>query len=328
MIVESASDTPRVGHRMFCAFLYMGVAPVAFLLKYHHKSDFTSHHTRHALSSSFIMHAALLVFVVIRILHIILRIHREDIYLASRVGSVELILFIITFSILLILTSLSVFYAVRGKSAKVPILSRVSKRAWVPALMVSIFAASLAFVLLITSLSCHSVSITPEANNEAVVYMLYDDAGFFPRWIFTLGFLPITRRASETLGPGGVCVCKLTREAFKQAFSSGKFIFLATHGAGPGRIYADRMTYGAIFASEASDGNRPHFIYLTACGLGKDDDSWNRAFPETEVVSFDRWSATVEHIWWLYSEGPDKLESVFSQHSTTRRREEVARPTL
>jgi len=311
MSVRPTCDTPRLLHRILSASLYVGVAPVAFLLKYHHKSDFTSHHTRHALSSSFIMHAALLVFVMIRILHIILRIHREDIYLASRVGTVELILFTITFSILLILTSLSVFYAVRGKSAKVPILSRVSKKAWVPALMLSIFAASLAFVLLTTFLSCYSVSITPEANNEAVVYMLYDDAGFFPRWIFTLGFLPITRRASNDLGPDSVCVCKLTREAFKQAFSSGKFIFLATHGAGPGRIYADRLTYGATFASEASDGNRPHFVYLTACSLGKNDDSWNRALPKTEVVSFDRWSAVVEHIWWLYSEGPDKLESVF-----------------
>ena len=133
----------------------------------------------------------------------------------------------------------------------------------------------------------------------------------FPGGFSHLVFFQSPRRASETLGPDSVCVCKLTREAFKQAFSSGEFIFLATHGAGPGRIYADRMTYGATFASEASDGNRPYFIYLTACGLSKDDDSWNRAFPETEVVSFDRWSATVEHIWWLYSDGPDKLESIF-----------------
>ncbi|MHC4228060.1 MAG: hypothetical protein ACYSW0_11595 [Planctomycetota bacterium] len=311
MIAETTGNAPSLRHRMLCAFLYMGVAPVAFVLGYHHKSDFTNHHTRHALSSSFIMHVALLVFIIVRIPIIMLGIYRDDIYYATRVDKVETVLFIIAFAALLILTGLSVFYAVRGKAAKVPILSRICKKAWLPASMVSIFAASLAFVLLITLLSCYSVSITPEANDEAVVYMLYDDAGFFPRWIFTLGFLPITRRASETLGPDSVCVCKLTREAFKQAFSSGKFIFLATHGAGPGRIYADRLTYGATFASEASNGNRPHFIYLTACGLGKDDDSWNRAFSKTEVVSFDRWSATVEHIWWLYSEGPDKLESVF-----------------
>ncbi len=76
-------------------------------------------------------------------------------------------------------------------------------------------------------------------------------------------------------------------------------------------MYADRLTYGAPFASVASEGDDPHVLSLTACRLAKGDDSWNRAFPEAEVVSFDRWSATVEHIWWLYSEGPDKLESVF-----------------
>ncbi|KPK34279.1 MAG: hypothetical protein AMJ65_18515 [Phycisphaerae bacterium SG8_4] len=313
MIAESTIDTPGLRHRILCAFLYMGVAPAAFVLRYHHKSDFTSHHTKHALASSFITHVVLLVFVVFRVPLIVLGIYRDDIYYAyfTRINIVTLILLIVTFSGLLILAGISVYCAIRGKSAKVPLLRRVSKKTWLPALMVPIFAVSLAFVLLMTSLSCYSVSITPEANNEATVYMLYDDAGVFPRWIFTLGFLPITRRASETLGPDSVCVCKLTREAFIQAFSSGKFIFLATHGAGPGRIYADRLTYGAPFASQASGGNRPHFIYLTACSLGKDDDSWNKEFPETEVVSFDRWSATVEHIWWLYAEGPDKLESVF-----------------
>ena len=137
------------------------------------------------------------------------------------------------------------------------------------------------------NLSQYSLSITPQANSEAVVYMLYDDADFFPRWIFTLGFLPITRRASNDLGPNSMCVCKLTNDTFKQAFSKGKFIVIATHGAGSGMIYANRQIYRAADASNASGGHYPHFVYITACGLGK-DDSWNRAFPRTEIVSVER----------------------------------------
>jgi hypothetical protein len=311
MMVESTTDTPRLLHRILCAFLYMGVAPVAFLLRFHHKSDFTSHHMRHALSSSFIMHVVFLIFFILGVLLSFLGIHRADIYYKIRIPIIYWSLFIITFSALLFLTTISLIYAIRGKSTKVLILRRISQKAWLPASMLSIFFASSAFLLLLTFLSCYSLSITPQSNNEAKVYMLYDDADFYPRWVFTLGFLPITVKASNDLGPNSMCVCELTNETFKQAFSKGKFIVVATHGGGPGMIYANRQLYKAKDAYIASDGNRPHFIYLTACSLAKDDDSWNRAFSKTEIVSFNRRSAVLEHIWWLYFEGPDKLKSIF-----------------
>jgi len=311
MIVELTSNTPRLFHRMLCAFMYMGVAPIAYLFRYHHKSDFTRHHIRHALSSSFIIHVTFLFFIILRILAILLRIHREDIYHAIRIEIVEIIFFILTFSVLFILTVLSMFHAVKGKSARVPILSRASQKAWMPASMLLLSFVFFAFLLLIILLSCYSLSITPQSSNDAKVYMLYEDADFFPRWIFTLGFLPVTRKASTVLGPNSMCVCKWTNDTLKQAFSKGKFIFLATHGAGPGMIYANRQVYKATDAFKVSDGNQPHFIYITACSLGKGDDSWNRIFSGTEIISFNRWSAVLEHMWWLYSEGPDKLESLF-----------------
>lgn len=311
MVVESKSDTPRLLHRILCAFLYMGVAPLAFLLRFHHKSDFTKHHTMHALSSSFIMHVAFLIFFILGIILSLLGIHSEDIYFKIRIPTVYWSIFIVTFSALLLLTTISLIYAIRGKSTEVPILRRLSRKAWLPASMLSIFFASSAFLLLITSLSCYSLSITPQSNNDAKVYMLYDDADFYPRWVFTLGFLPITIKASNNLGPNSMCVCKLTNDTLKQAFSKGKFIFVATHGGSPGLVYANRQLYKAQDAYIASDGNHPRFIYLTACGIAKDDDSWKRAFPKTEITSFNRWSAVLEHIWWLCFEGPEKLESTF-----------------
>ena len=141
--------------------------------------------------------------------------------------------------------------------------------------------------------------------------MLYDDADVFPRWIFTLSFLSVTRKASDHVGPNSTCVCKFTEETLSQAFSKGKFIVLATHGAGPGKVYANRQIFDASQASAASHGNHPRFIYLTACSLAKNDDSWNKTFPKAEIVSFNRWSATLEHFLWFCSKGPDKLEQVF-----------------
>jgi hypothetical protein len=257
------------------------------------------------------MHVALLIFIILRIPLIQLGIHREDIYFAIRVDAIQSILFKTTFAILLLLTALSIFHALNGKSSKVPILSRVSKNAWLPVSMLVIFVTCLALLLTITCFSYYSLSITPRSNDDAKVYMLYDDGGYAPRWLFTLGFLPVTTKASNLLGPNSICVCKLTNDTFKQAFSKGKFIVLATHGAGPGMIYADRQIYKATDALKASNGNQPLFVYLTGCNVGEDNNFWAEAFPQTEVVSFNRWSATVEHIGWLFSEAPDKLESLF-----------------
>ena len=310
MINKSMCNRPSVIHRILCAFLYMGIAPVAYLFRYHQKTDFTNHHTRHALSSAFAMHAALLIFIILRIPVIKLRILREDISLAIRADAIHSILMIITFALLLLWTALSVFCALVGKSARIPILSRLSKKAWLPGTMLVIFTLGLALLVTIMCFSCHSLSITPQSNNEAKVFMLYDDGGFFPRWLFTLGFLSVTKKASNLLGPNSMCVCQLTNDTFQHAFSHGKFIVLATHGAGPGQIYAGRQIYKATDALKASDGNHPSFIYLTGCSVSKGDNSWAEAFPTTEVISFRRWSATVEHIWWLYSEAPDKLESL------------------
>ena len=311
MIITSTGNTPSVIHRILCAFLYMGIAPVGYLFRYHQKSDFTNHHTRHALSSAFAMHVALFIFVILRIPLITLGIHREDIYFAIRVDEIQSILIKTTFAVLLLLTALSVYYALAGKSVKIPILSRVSKNTWLPGAMLVIFTFCLVLLLTITYFSCYSLSITPQSNNEAKVFMLYDDGGFVPRWPYTLGFLSVTKKASNLLGSNSTCVCKLTNNTFKQAFSHGKFIVLATHGAGPGMIYADHQIYKATDALKASDGNHPFFVYLTGCNVSEGNNSWADAFPRTEVVSFSRWSATVEHIWWLYSKAPDKLESLF-----------------
>ncbi len=310
-MIERMSKTQSVLDRMLCVVLYAGIAPVAYLLRYHRKSDFTNHHVRHALSSAFAAYAVLLVLVILRIPLIELGIHRDDLYYTFRIDAIQSMLFKITFGALLLLTAFSACCALAGRSGRVPILSRVSKRAWLPAVMLVLFTISLAAVLTTTGLAYYSLSITPQSNNEAKVFMLYDDGGVAPRWAFTLGFLSVTERASDLLGPDSVCVCKLTHASFKHAFSQGKFIVLATHGAGPGRIYAGRQIYSAADALEASDGNQPRFIYLTGCNVSDGDDSWAQAFPQTDLVSFSRWSATAEHILWLYSEAPDKLGSLF-----------------
>jgi len=308
--MQSTNKTPSAIHRILCSFLYTGFAPVAYLLRYHQKSDFTNHHIRHALASAFAMHVTLLTIIILRIPLIQLGIHREDIYFAIRVDTIQPIFIITAFGILVLLTGFSIVYALRGKSGKVFILNRISMQPWLPISMAVIFTVCLVLLLTIAYFAYYSLSITPQHNNDAKVFMLYDDRGFIPRWLCTLIFLPVTNKTIEVDG-NSVCVCKLTPESLKEAFSKGKFVFLATHGAGPGMIYANGQIYKADDALRVSDGNHPFFIYLTGCSVSKDNNSWAEAFPRAEVISFDRWSAGLEHALWLYSEGPEKLASVF-----------------
>jgi hypothetical protein len=225
-----------------------------------------------------------------------------------RVDIVQQIMGIVIISVILLLSFVSLLHALRGKSKNVPLLRRLSLQKWIPTATLSLSMLFIMFFSLIACLSYHSIMITPQNNPNARVFMLYDDLDFYPRWIFTLGFLPITRKAIETSGPDSVCVCKLTPESIRQAFSNGKFVFLATHGGGPGKIHAGGYLYTANYAQNASAENQPTFIYLTACNLGKDNESWPQAFPNAEVVSFERWSAVLEHAVWLYSDGPRKVE--------------------
>ena len=311
MDINANSDTPVLRYRVACAFLYILFAPVAYVLRFQDNADYYRHHIRHALASSFLFYTLLVVFFILGIIGFLLGMYHEDIYFALRIDIVQYILFILLLGLLVLLTFISAIHALRGRSRPVPLITRLSKEPLLPLFSIILSILFTLLLILVVSLAAYSVSVTPSSSEKAQVYMLYDDLDAYPRWIFTLGFLRITMKAIDRLGPDSVCVCKLTQDSFNNAFAKGKFIVLATHGGGSGKIYANGKNYTSHDALLASSQNRPSFIYISGCSVSYRDDSWNRAFPETEVVCFDRWTAVLEHSWWMYTKGPSVFESKF-----------------
>ena len=198
---------------------------------------------------------------------------------------------------------------------------------------------------LIAVLALHASSLTRETDDPAPVYMLYDDMGFVPRWVFNLGCYRIAHAATARWGPGCVVVAPLDEHHLRLALRHGRFVFLACHGvdgdivtsgcwiapfplieSGEGRGGPSRGVY--VACHEDSRFTRPRavvevgdnlqFVYNTACDGGMKAEGWKRALAPAEVRTFDRLSAVAEHIAWLWFRGPERVRQIDASSHETR----------
>src|SRR5262249_43641738 len=95
-----------------------------------------------------------------------------------------------------------VVLAILGSTRGLPLIARLARRprwlwlAWVVNVLL------LGVALLTTAAALHASSLTRDDDEPAPVYLLYDDMGVLPRWIFTLGFYRISLAANARWGPG------------------------------------------------------------------------------------------------------------------------------
>ena len=57
-------------------------------------------------------------------------------------------------------------------------------------------------------------------------------------------------------------------------------------------------------------GPRLRLIYLTACDGGQKATQWEEVFAPAHVISFDRLSAVLEHVYWLWRAGPSEIRAL------------------
>jgi hypothetical protein len=57
-------------------------------------------------------------------------------------------------------------------------------------------------------------------------------------------------------------------------------------------------------------GSDLQFVYLSECNSGKKAPEWEKVFAPAEVVTFDRLSGAMEHLWWLWFDAPDRLKQI------------------
>lgn len=171
---------------------------------------------------------------------------------------------------------------------------------------------SIKYLVIITVLllAVQSTNIAGSDVEEADVVMLYDNMGYIPRVVFTSGFYLESRAAAQRFGEDSVAVVPLTKESLSNALESSRLVYVASHGAN-GCIQlqgGDLLWPNDLKATPLSSNLQ--FVYLTGCETGLMHDEWQQHLKPAEVKTFSRLSATMEHVYWLLSEGPEYIRNL------------------
>ncbi len=223
--------------------------------------------------------------------------------------------------------------ALFGSSQGLPLVTRLARRPGLVRVGIAGNIFLLAGMAVTTAVALHASSLTREDDEPARVYLLYDDMGFIPRWVFNLGAYRISREATARWGPGSVVVAPLDEHHLRLALLHGRFVFLACHGM-DGEIETPDLRVSptpfcetepgcprGVYVMNKGDpcmgqetpievGDNLRFLYNSACDSGSRAAAWERALSPAEVKTFDRLSAVAEHICWLWLSGPARLRDV------------------
>jgi hypothetical protein len=319
---------PNGKRRLLAIAFYLGLAPVLGWLRLRRKDAFVQHHYAQALAVVLVVlttGVALLVasvgwsWVIIR--------HREVIE-ALPWGS-DLAVVGVILSVVTVLWAAGIGLAIAGSMRQVPLLRRLTVSRRAARLALAGNGVALVLIALITVLTLHAAALTRGLDDRpAPVYVLYDDMQWCPRWVFQLGAYRIALAARERWGEGSVVVAPLDEHSLKQALRHGRFVVLLCHGR-EGYVVKDKFLAAppppvpatrSVCVTTDPTGEQPweyvpvgddlRFVYVTACDAGQRADDWQAALTPAEVITFDRLSAMLEHVWWLWIPAPQRVKSI------------------
>jgi hypothetical protein len=284
---------------------YLGLAPLVWFLYGAKKEEKEIvQHSKQALALSLLFLCCLVIFLLCFILHQIILFASRDFF---QLLPLEISFYILGVFLFLWLTLWlsGIISALRNnRLSAIPLVSWITGKnglLWFAALWTIFFQVSVTATL---AGAIHSTKIVQSARPQAEVYVLYDDMGYIPEWVFSLGFYRVSLTSFEKWGEGSVKMVPLTVANLNQALQSGRFVYVASHGA-EGRIYLDNNTsLGPEGIKQEHVGAELQYVYLSGCDTGYLHTDWEKAFGAAEVKTFARLSSTSEHIIWLLIDGP------------------------
>ncbi len=307
----AGSQYPRPGwkSRLLAASFYCGFAPVLGYLRARREDAYADHHYKQALSVFLVLLAILVLEAAVwLVISYVLVFHRET-YEGTRFEATLFMIVRRLFLCWLVVWVFSIAWALLGSWGSVPLVGRLARFRFMMRLSLVGCTAVTVIVVVIFSATVHATTLTRNDDAPAEVYMLYDDVQFYPRWVFNLGFYFISRASVDRWGSGSVVVAPLTKEGLAHASVEGKFIFLSSHGKKEGLITRD-FSIKPEDAAPLGIGDDLQFVYITGCDSGALVEQWEATFRPAEVVTFDRLSAVVEHVYWLYFRGVRKVRAL------------------
>jgi hypothetical protein len=217
------------------------------------------------------------------------------------------------------LSLLGIGMALAGSLWPIPLVARLGHNLWLTRL--AFFGNSLLLVLsiLFVGVAIQACSLARDDVVPAPVYFLFDNREYpaLGTWGPKLICYRVSRVAQQRWGPGSVVVAPIIEKNIRTAITHGRFVVLISHGVGGQIVTADSPIPGhgkgvapdfrAEWATPAKD---LQFVYIAACEGGQRATEWQQKFAPAEVVTFDRTSGGIEHIWWLWFDAPNRLRQV------------------
>ena len=196
--------------------------------------------------------------------------------------------------------------AIIGRAPRIPLFSRFTHTRFSTVLT----AFHHFIVVLIIIVAIHSSSIAQTELEEAEIFLLYDDMGYVPRWVFTLGFYGDSIMATSRWGDNSVAIVPLNNRTIDYALENGRFIFVASHGLDGYIVLQDNIFYGPEDVDSSNISESLQYVYLSGCDTGVKGEEWENALSPAHVKTFDRLSTTFEHFYWLLIKGPKVINSL------------------
>ena len=307
--VASEQTQPEWKHRVLALGFYFGLAPFFWRSRLRRDNTFLHHHAEQAVALFFVLLLILLLFAfVIAVLSYTMIYHRglyDRIHPEGRALSVTRKLFLCW----LVFWAYGGGLAVAGSPRHLPLIAFLARRKRLLSTTVLAWAILYGAMAAAIPVTVHAASLARCDDAPAEVYMLYENVGRFPRWLFTLGFYRVSAAARERWGPDSAVVVKLSEDAIRSALRQGRFVFIGSHGMAQGLL----LERGFLKPEDIQAmGVNPEleFVYLTSCDSGTQKERWEKAFAPARVITYDRLTAVVEHAWWLWARGPDVVRQL------------------
>lgn len=303
--------------RLFAFGGYAGFAPACYLWRGRLVRPFVKRHCEQALVLFLVLILIGLLFLVCAAVLSYAVVHKRELYEGTSLEGWLLTIFRWFVLAWLVFWAYGAGSALLGTFWELPGITFLAWRPRIVAAGAACQIATYVLVMVLAAVAARASSLARSDTGPAQVYLLYEDVDRYPRCLFTLTFYPAIRAGLDAFGNDSVAVLKLTRESLTTALEQGRFVFIGSHGKASGMLL-DRQWFPPEEAAALPKGKHLSFVYLSGCDSGVQVDAWRAAFAPAEVVTHNRLTALIEHVWWLWFDAPGILRRLATEAEAAR----------
>ncbi len=300
---------PAWGKRVAALVCYAGLAPLVAVWRRKKRSEYIAVHCSQALVLfAFLGIIVVLVSALVLILSYGMVHHRQ---LVERWPS-EVWLLSLGRKLLIVwgvFWGYALFRALRGSARPVPYMSFALRCQWLQRAGAAFLCAVLLTLLAFIPVIIMAELLVTDNAERGKVFMVYDDLGRFPRPLFSFAMYPVARAAVTRYGPDSAVLLPISRVAIETALTRGTYVVIASHGTARG-LLLDGGYYTPEDVPSLDEHASLQFVYLAGCDSGAQRLAWEKALRPAAVKTYDRLTPVIEHFWWFWTQGPQRVREL------------------